>query len=49
MVSLLFDIDGLLQMSITGLFVGFGSAIGQYFAQRSFIKHLDKIGSGVKK
>ena len=37
------DFDSLLQIGMVGLFTGFGSAIGNYLAQRSFIRHLDKI------
>jgi uncharacterized protein YneF (UPF0154 family) len=31
------------EMAVTGLCLGFGLALGNYFAQKSFIKHLDKI------
>jgi len=33
----------LLPYALIGIFNGFGTAIGVYFAQRSFIKHLDKV------
>lgn len=38
----------LLPYAMIGIFNGFGTAIGVYFAQRSFIKHLDKIKGVVK-
>ena len=43
------DFDSLLQIGMVGIFTGFGSAIGNYFAQRSFIRHLDKISVSGKK
>ena len=33
----------LFMLMVTGLCIGFGSAIGNYLAQRSFIRHLEKI------
>lgn len=33
----------LLPYAFVGIFNGFGTAIGVYLAQRSFIKHLEKI------
>lgn len=38
------DLDSLVGMGVVGIFTGFGSALGNYLAQRSFIRHLDKIG-----
>jgi hypothetical protein len=35
--------DYYLGLGIVGIFTGFGSALGNYLAQRSFIRHLDKI------
>lgn len=37
------DFDTIIVMVTTGLFTGLGSALGNYFAQRAFIKHLEKI------
>jgi recombination DNA repair RAD52 pathway protein len=37
------DIENLLQMSLVGIFTGFGSAVGNYLAQRSFIKQFEKL------
>ena len=37
------EIKDLLLMAITGMFMGFGSALGNYLAQRSFIRQLEKI------
>lgn len=37
------DFDSLLQIGLVGLFTGFGSAIGNYLAQRSFIRHLERV------
>ena len=37
------DLDSLVGMGVVGIFTGFGSALGNYLAQRSFIHHLDKI------
>jgi len=37
------DIETLLGMGMVGIFTGFGSAVGNYLAQRSFIKHIDKL------
>jgi hypothetical protein len=37
------NLNGLFQLAAIGLFTGFGSSIGNYLAQRSFIRHLDKI------
>ncbi len=45
----LLDIESLVQISIIGLFTGFGSALGNYLAQRSFIRHFDKINLKDKK
>ena len=42
------DFDALLQISVVGIFTGFGSALGNYLAQRSFIKHLDKLSVNKK-
>jgi hypothetical protein len=39
----LLEFEDFLQMSLVGIFTGFGSALGNYFAQRSFIKHFEKI------
>lgn len=46
----MFEINVLLQKfidmlpyALIGIFNGFGTAIGVYFAQRSFIKHIDKV------
>jgi hypothetical protein len=38
------DFDSLMQIGVVGIFTGFGSALGNYLAQRSFIRHLDKVG-----
>ena len=43
------DFDSLVGMGIIGVFTGFGSALGNYMAQRSFIRHLDKLGANNKK
>jgi hypothetical protein len=40
----LLDFDSFVQIAMVGIFTGFGSAIGNYLAQRSFIKHFEKIG-----
>ena len=40
---IMLDFDALLQISVVGIFTGFGSALGNYLAQRSFIKHIDKL------
>ena len=37
------DFDTVMAMILGGLFTGLGSAIGNYFAQRAFIRHLEKI------
>ena len=38
----------LLPYVLVGIFNGFGTAIGVYFAQRSFIKHIDKLKNVIK-
>jgi hypothetical protein len=47
------DLESLVQAAVTGIFTGsctgFGAAIGIWLANRSLIKHLDKLGNGVKK
>jgi hypothetical protein len=35
--------DSFIQIGVVGMMTGFGSAIGNYLAQRSFIRHIDKI------
>lgn len=37
------EVDALLQIGTVGIFTGFGSAIGNYLAQRAFIKHFEKL------
>jgi hypothetical protein len=37
------NLESLIMLAIAGVFTGLGSAIGNYFAQRAFIKHLEKI------
>lgn len=37
------ELDALFQISTIGIFTGFGSAVGNYFAQRAFIKHFEKL------
>lgn len=36
-------IEFIVQTATVGFFAGFGSAIGNYLAQRSFIKHIDSL------
>lgn len=46
------DLTTFIQIGIVGICTGFGSAIGNYFAQKSFIRYLEKIiaeQQGVKK
>jgi recombination DNA repair RAD52 pathway protein len=43
------DVDSLVQVAIVGIFTGFGSSLGNYLAQRSFIRHLEKISLKDKK
>jgi hypothetical protein len=43
------DFESLIQIGVIGIFTGFGSALGNYLAQRSFIRHLEKIGLKDKK
>lgn len=40
--------EELIQVGTIGLFTGFGSALGNYMAQRAFIKHFEKLGLGGK-
>jgi len=42
-------VDTLIQIVVVGICTGFGSALGNYLAQRSFIKHIDKITKNSKK
>jgi len=35
-------LDALLMLVIGGACTGLGSAVGNYFAQRAFIRHLEK-------
>ena len=35
-------LDAIIQMVITGAAIGMGSACGTYFANRAFLKHIDK-------
>jgi hypothetical protein len=37
------NLDSLLGLVIGGACTGLGSALGNYFAQRAFLRHLDKI------
>ena len=37
------DLDSLVGMGVVGIFTGFGSALGNYLAQRGFIKNIEKI------
>ncbi len=37
------DFDTLIGLIVGGACTGLGSAIGNYFANRGFIKHLEKI------
>ena len=48
-IDIMLTVDSLLQIAVIGLFTGFGSALGNYLAQRSFIKHIDKITKNNKK
>ena len=43
------DAEALVQIGVVGIFTGFGSALGNYLAQRSFIKHIDKMTKNSKK
>jgi hypothetical protein len=38
----------MLPYALVGIFNGFGTAIGVYFAQRSLLKHLDNIKGVIK-
>ena len=38
------DFDGIIALIIGGFCAGLGSSIGSYFAQKGFIKNLEKIG-----
>ena len=40
------SLDDIILMVVTGGCMGFGNAIGTYFANRSFLKHLDKKREG---
>ena len=42
------NFETLIGMVITGLCTGFGCAIGIYIAQRSFIKHFERLLSSKK-
>ena len=37
------NVDSILGMVVGGACTGLGSAVGNYFAQRAFIRHLEKI------
>jgi uncharacterized protein YneF (UPF0154 family) len=37
------NLDDFLQIGVVAIMTGFGSAIGNYLAQRSFVKHLEKL------
>lgn len=40
---LLLDFESLVQIGVVGIFTGFGSALGNYLAQRAFIRRLDRL------
>jgi hypothetical protein len=37
------DLESLLMLVVAGVFTGLGSALGNYFAQRAFIRNLEKV------